>query len=135
MAEKAANKIERPLSPHLQVYRWSLTMAMSILHRATGAALAAGTLMVVWLLLSAASGAEAYGTFRTFCHSPLGMFMLFGWSAALYYHALNGIRHLFWDMGFFFKIENAYRTGYAVLAGTALLTVATWYVVLSGGGY
>ncbi|MGQ0526535.1 MAG: succinate dehydrogenase, cytochrome b556 subunit [Alphaproteobacteria bacterium] len=120
-------KSERPLSPHLQIYKWQLTMATSIMHRITGAALAVGSLLVVWWLAAAALGPVAYDTAMKFSASPLGLFMLFGWSAAFYYHLFNGIRHLIWDTVHFFELKNAYIAGYAVLALTALAAAATWY--------
>ncbi len=124
----------RPLSPHLQVYRPQLTSMTSILHRVTGAALAVGTLMVVWMLLAAATGMGAWITFQNFAASPLGLLMLFGWTVALYYHLCNGIRHLLWDMGYLFAIKDAYRAGYIVLALTFVLTVLTWWIACPWSG-
>lgn len=124
---------DRPLSPHLQVYRWTLTMAMSILHRATGVALAVGTLMVAWMLLAAASGPEAFDCFLKFSGSPLGLFMLFGWTVSLFYHMANGVRHLAWDMGYGYEIKTANTSGYAVLIVTALMTAAVWCPIFFKG--
>lgn len=118
---------QRPLSPHLQVYRPQLTSVMSITHRFFGAALAVGVLMIIWMLVAAAAGPGPWGVFTGFCASVLGRLMLFGWSVALFYHLGNGIRHLFWDMGYLFKIQNAYRAGYAVLAFTVLMTGWLWW--------
>lgn len=101
-------------------------MTMSILHRATGAALAAGTLMAVWLLVAAALGESAWTVFTGFCAHPLGQFMLFGWSVSLFYHLCNGVRHLIWDTGYLFKRRNANIAGLIVLAATVLLTIALW---------
>ena len=123
---------DRPLSPHLQIYRWRLTMAMSILHRATGIALAVGTLMVIWMLLAAATGESAFTQFQNFAASPLGLFMLFGWTVSLFYHMFNGVRHLFWDIGLGFEIKSAFRSGYAVLIATALCTALVWWNVFFG---
>jgi len=123
---------ERPLSPHLQIYRWTLTMAMSILHRATGVALALGTLMVIWMLLAAASGEAAFALFQSFNASLLGQVMLFGWTVSLFYPMGNGMRHVFWDIGKGYEIPTAYRSGYAVLAFTALLTGIIWLPVILG---
>lgn len=127
MPATPANK--RPLSPHLQVYHWYLTMTMSILHRMTGVALSIGTLMVLWWLMAAACGPEAYEIASSFISSPLGIFMMFGWSASLYYHLLNGIRHLIWDAGQLLSLKGAYASGYVVLLLTVLATAATWYEV------
>lgn len=127
----SAPNANRPLSPHLQIYRWQLTMITSILHRITGAALCVGMLMLAWWLVAAMLGEGAYNTAMNFTRSPLGIFMMFGWSVALYYHLFNGIRHLIWDRVYLLKIENAYRAGYLVLLLTAIATAATWYDVYS----
>ena len=118
---------DRPLSPHLQVYRLPLTALMSISHRASGYALSLGTAMIVWMLVAAAIGPEAYGVFYSFVGSWVGQLMIFGWSVALFYHMSNGVRHLFWDMGYFFKLENAAKSGYVVIASTIILTALTWW--------
>jgi succinate dehydrogenase / fumarate reductase cytochrome b subunit len=127
MSCPTASKMKRPLSPHLQVYKPQLTSITSILHRVTGAALAVGTLMLAWWLIAAAMGEDAYNVVRAFTASPLGTFMLFGWSAALYYHLFNGIRHLIWDSVHLFKLKDAYAAGYLVLLLTVIFTGATWY--------
>lgn len=124
---------QRPLSPHLQVYRWQLTMLMSILHRATGAALAVGVIPFTWWLIAAASGPAAYEQFMAFCASPLGVFMLMGWSVCFYYHLANGIRHLIWDTGSLLNIKKAYAAGYFVFFATVLLTAGTWLFFYQGG--
>lgn len=117
---------KRPLSPHLQVYKPQMTSVMSIIHRACGFALAVGTIMVIWLLIAAASGPESFSTYNWFSNTMVGQLMIFGWSLALCYHLCNGIRHLFWDMGYLFKIENAYKAGYVVWASTAILMALIW---------
>ncbi len=127
MTSDVSHKAKRPLSPHLQVYKPQMTSVMSILHRATGVALAVGLLMVAWWLIAAATGEEAYNTARDFAASPLGLIMIFGWSVAMFYHMCNGIRHLFWDFGYLFKLKNAYTAGYIVLVATAVLTAGAWY--------
>ena len=88
--------------------------------------------MVAWWLIAAATSQDAYNTAMAFASHPIGTIMIFGWSVALFYHLSNGIRHLFWDTGRLFKIENAYRAGYVVLLSTVLLTAAAWYCALSG---
>ena len=120
------SKSDRPLSPHLQVYRFQWTMALSILHRITGVALAAGTLLLVWWLVAAASGPEAFATVQGFIGSILGRLLLFGWTLALFYHLCNGIRHLFWDAGYGFELDVAYRSGLAVLGASVALTLISW---------
>ena len=131
MSETASEKKQRPLSPHLQVYKPQMTSVLSILHRMTGVALFLGTFMVAWWLIAAATSEEAYNVARDFAGSYLGLFMIFGWSVALFYHASNGVRHLFWDMGYLFKIKNAYKAGYLVLLSTVILTAGAWYCGLT----
>jgi succinate dehydrogenase / fumarate reductase cytochrome b subunit len=116
----------RPTSPHIQIYRWQLTMMMSGAHRITGIMLAGGTLLLVWWLVALAMGPDAYARAQAFIASPIGVIMMFGWTAALFYHLANGIRHLFWDAGYGFEIGTAYRSGYAVLALTVVLTLVSW---------
>ena len=122
----------RPLSPHLQVYRLPMTAKMSITHRMTGVILMGGLLIMAAFLVAAALGEQYYAMALSFAVSPLGQFVLFGWSAAFYYHLCNGIRHIFWDMGFLFKLKNAFASGWIVLLGTALLTAGTWYIAYGG---
>lgn len=125
----------RPLSPHLQVYKWQWTMALSILHRLTGVALAVGTLLLVWWLTSAAYGEAAYEDARSFLGSWIGRLLLFGWSVAFFYHLCNGLRHLLWDTGRMLDLKRAYASGMVVLVGTVVLTAAAWigaYAALGG---
>src|SRR5690554_6901256 len=109
----------RPLSPHLQIYRPQLTSVMSILHRATGIVVAVGTLLLVYWLAAAAAGPEAFATAQAFVGSPVGLVLLFGWSVSLFYHLCNGIRHLAWDAGYGFELPTVYRSGWAVVVATA----------------
>jgi succinate dehydrogenase / fumarate reductase, cytochrome b subunit len=118
----------RPLSPHLQVYRPQLTSFTSIMHRITGIGLAVGLLYLVCWLTAAASGLEAFDRLQSFNGSIIGRLLLFGWSVAFFYHLLNGIRHLAWDAGWGFELPTAYKSGYAVLIGTAVLTIAAWVI-------
>ena len=99
-------------------------------------ALTLGALLLVYWLIAAAAGPEAFATAQGLIGSWIGYLFLFGWSVALFYHLCNGIRHLFWDAGFGFELPDAYRSGYAVLAGTAALTLVAWIAGLSfmGGG-
>lgn len=123
---------QRPLSPHLQIYRWQITMTMSILHRASGMVLVAGAFGLAWWLMAAAQGDEAYQDAAQCLASPLGLVVLAGFSLALVYHLLNGIRHLLWDIGWGFEIPEFYRSGWTVAVLTVLLTAAIWLVVLGG---
>jgi len=125
----------RPLSPHLQVYRLPLLANLSILHRITGVALAVGTLLLTYWLVAAASGPEAFATAQAVVGSFFGRLLLFGWSVALFYHLCNGIRHLFWDAGYGFEIETAQRSGLIVVGAAVLLTLICWiagYLMMGG---
>jgi succinate dehydrogenase / fumarate reductase cytochrome b subunit len=122
---------QRPLSPHLQIYRWQLTSVLSILHRATGVALTLGVVLLVWWLVAAAEGPASYGRAQAFLGSWAGLALLFLWSVALYYHLCNGLRHLWWDTGGGLELPSVYAGGWAVLAGTAVLTAITWAVAMS----
>jgi succinate dehydrogenase / fumarate reductase cytochrome b subunit len=120
----------RPLSPHLQVYRWQWTMMLSITHRATGIALAVGSLLLVCWLLAIASGPDAFAPVHGFLGTWIGRLLLFGWTWSLLYHFANGIRHLFWDAGLGFELPTAQASGYAVVAISLAATLAVWI-----GGY
>ena len=120
----------RPLSPHLQIYRWPITMAASITHRATGIALAAGTLFLSWWLIAAASGPDMYAVFAAAAANPLGQIVLFGFLWSLAFHLLNGIRHLFWDAGYGFKVRTAKLTAALVYAGSLLLAAGAFVIGL-----
>src|SRR3546814_17300326 len=111
----------RPLSPHLQVYRWQITMTLSILHRLTGIALAVGTLLLTYWRAAAATGPDAFAAAQGFIGSLVGRLLLFGWSYALFYHLCNGIRHLVWDAGYGFEIATTTRSGWAVVAASVVL--------------
>jgi succinate dehydrogenase / fumarate reductase cytochrome b subunit len=126
-----ANGSGRPLSPHLQVYRWQYTMLTSILHRATGIALTVGTLLLAWWLIAAASGPESFETAQGFIGSWFGMLLMFGWSWSLFYHLANGIRHLVWDAGLALDLPNAERGAYIVLGSSIGLTLLAWIVGLA----
>ncbi len=124
----------RPLSPHLQVYRWQVQMVSSILHRATGIALAVGSLVVVCGLLQLAAGEESFSGFKSLVGSPLGVVLMVGWSWALFYHLCNGIRHLVQDAGAGYEIPQFVRSSWLSLVGSAVLTVLVWaYVFMAGG--
>ena len=113
----------RPLSPHLQIYRWTWTMAMSIFHRATGCALYAGTVLVaVWLL------AMAYGTVGWFFGSPIGLLILFGYTWALMHHLLGGVRHLTWDTGYGFEPGTRMQMARLTAILSPILTILIWIV-------
>ena len=126
----ANRPVHRPLSPHLQVYRPQLTSVLSILHRATGIALAAGALYLAVWVICAASSAGTYAGFQSFNTSIVGRLLLGGWLFSAFYHLSNGIRHLFWDAGYGFDIKDAYRSGWIVVGVSAVATLASWIVGL-----
>jgi succinate dehydrogenase / fumarate reductase cytochrome b subunit len=125
---------QRPLSPHLQIYRWQLTSVMSIIHRMTGIALSVGTLLLVYWLISAAAGPAAFATAQTLIGSIIGQLLLFGWTVALFYHLCNGIRHLFWDAGLGFELRATYASGWTVVAATVALSIIAWIAGYAVGG-
>lgn len=128
------NRVARPLSPHIQIYRWQIQMLTSILHRATGVALVAGSILVVIALIALARGPESFAAVREFCASWLGLILLLGWTWSLAYHLLNGIRHLLQDIGMGFEIPQFIRNGWLVVVGSVLLTAIVWVCALTQGG-
>jgi succinate dehydrogenase / fumarate reductase cytochrome b subunit len=120
----------RPLSPHLQIYKPQLTSVLSISHRVTGVALAVGTLLLAWWLIAAAAGPDAFAVVQGFLGSWLGYLILFGFSYALMYHLCNGIRHLFWDAGYGFELETVYKSGWATVGASVVLTVIAWAIAI-----
>ena len=126
---------ERPLSPHLQIYRWPVTMTVSILHRITGGALYFGTLLVLWWLLAAAVSDSAFDMARSVFGHWFGELVLFGYSWALIHHALGGIRHLVWDLIYGFEPAEREMLALASIIGSIVLTVVVWVVgYLAMGG-
>jgi len=121
----------RPLSPHLTIYRPTLSMTMSIVHRATGIVLYAGSLLLAWWLLAVAAGPTAYATFQSAASSFIGRIVLFGYTWALIHHMLGGLRHLIWDTGHGFDAVERERLVRANLVGSIALTIILWIV----GGY
>ena len=123
----------RPLSPHLSVYRWQISNTLSILHRMTGFALTIGSLLFAAWLWAAAYDAELFELLYGFFTSIVGKLFLFGWTVAFFYHFGNGLRHLMWDTGAGLAVPQVNRSGIAVLAFTVLATGITWWFALSGG--
>ena len=121
------NNNDRPLSPHLSIYRWPVTMVTSILHRATGIAMAVGFLVLVGWLFDAASGPEVYDKFLGVMNTTIGCVLLVGWSFAFFYHLANGIRHLVWDTGRGLEKEQATASAWFVIAASIVLTALFWW--------
>jgi succinate dehydrogenase / fumarate reductase cytochrome b subunit len=134
---EAPDKImtNRPLSPHLQIYRPQLTSVLSILHRVTGMALSVGTILLVYWLIAAASGPGAFAAAEAVVGSWIGLVLLFGWTFALFFHLANGIRHLFWDAGLGFELKAVYASGWTVVAVATALTLVSFIAgfALRGG--
>lgn len=122
----------RPLSPHLQVYKWQVQMVSSILHRATGIVLAVGSLIIVWGLASLAAGPEAFGTFTGLAGSALGTVVMVGWTLCFFYHLSNGIRHLVQDTGKGYAIQSFVRSSWVSIAVAVVLTALVWVYILMG---
>jgi succinate dehydrogenase / fumarate reductase cytochrome b subunit len=120
-----------PLSPHLSIYRWPLTMALSICHRITGGALAVGLVALTIWLVALAAGPEAFARVDGIVRSWLGLLVLFGYTFFLFLHMANGVRHLFWDVGLGFDRQTTHRSGLAVLGASAGLTLLTWLVIVA----
>lgn len=118
----------RPLSPHLQIYRFQLSMFLSIANRIASVALSFGTLLLVWWLVAAASGPQAFATVQRCVGHPLGQVVLFGWTVALVYHFVGSLRHLGWDAGYGFAKVAFNRTGQISIVATVLLTALIWVV-------
>ncbi|HSN51424.1 MAG TPA: succinate dehydrogenase, cytochrome b556 subunit [Woeseiaceae bacterium] len=118
----------RPLSPHLSIYRWPITMVLSILHRVTGVAMSIGLIVLAAWLMQAAAGPEAYLKFTTLMGTMAGRLLLVGWSFAFFFHAANGIRHLAWDTGRGFDKQSADRSAWLVLAFAVAMNTIFWWI-------
>lgn len=126
----SSTKSQRPLSPHLSVYKMIPTMAMSIAHRITGIGLYAGTILVAWWLIAAASGPAYFDLVSGFFGSWFGMLILFGYTWALLHHMLGGLRHFIWDAGYMFEKQTSTKLAYATMIGSVSLTVLVWIIAL-----
>jgi len=126
----------RPLSPHLTIWRWQVTMLSSIMHRATGMALSAGAIVLAWWLVSISNGPEGYDSFMVYAAMPLGVIVLFGFTWSFAFHFFNGIRHLAWDLGYGFDKHVATKTGFLVFALSFVVAIAVFAFVWTGhAGY
>ena len=122
---------ERPLSPHLSIYKVELPMMLSGLHRITGIALSVGSLLLIAWIESAVYSAEAFAPISRFLGSFIGQLMLFGWTFSLVYHSVTGVRHLLWDTGSLLEVKQINTSSKVVVAVTIVLTVLAW--LLAGG--
>ena len=122
----AKTPAERPLSPHLQIYKPMLTMMMSIFHRVSGAALYIGTILLAWWLIAAATGPDYFNFVNGLLGSFIGRLVLFGFSWALFHHMLGGMRHLVWDTGRGFELPTIEYMAWVTLIGSLSLTVIIW---------
>ena len=125
---QAAREARRPMSPHLQVYRFALTMAMSIAHRITGVALYAGTLLLAWWLVAAATDAASFANVSWFMGTIVGRLILFGFTWALFHHFLGGLRHFVWDLGYGMDHPEREYLAQGTLIGAVVLTVVVWII-------
>ena len=121
------------MSPHLQIWRWHITMLTSILHRVTGVGLYFGGLLLAAWAVSLAAGPEAYGTFKALLGSPLGKLFMLGMTAAVFYHLANGVRHLVWDFGHGLDIKSANGSAWMVFGFTVAATIAVWVIAYQTG--
>lgn len=126
-------RADRPLSPHLQIYRWYPTMATSIVHRGSGIATTVGLLGLTWWLVALASGPDSFAGVQSVLDNFLGGLILFGFTLALFLHAVTGVRHLIWDVGYGLEKHAATRSSYVVVAIAVGLTLLTWLAILIVG--
>jgi succinate dehydrogenase / fumarate reductase cytochrome b subunit len=120
------NKAGRPLSPHILVYRWPITMTLSILHRVTGVALSVGLIVLTIWLVALSTGAAAYEQITAVLQSIVGRALLVGFSFAFFFHLCNGVRHLFWDVGKGFEMRQVNASAWSVILATIVLTLGLW---------
>ena len=126
----------RPLSPHLSIYSWQMTMLGSIVHRATGTALSVGALALAWWLVCVSNGPESFDLFMSWAASPLGLVILFGFTWSLAFHLLNGVRHLAWDLGYGFDKHVATQTATLVFVLSLVIAVGVFAIAWTGhAGY
>ncbi len=124
----AARRRPRPLSPHIGIYKMTMTMAMSGAHRISGAALYLGALLLAWFLIAASTDAATFGVFSAFIGSFIGRLILFGFTWALFHHLLGGIRHFIWDTGYGMEAPLRDQLAWATLIGGILLTIVVWAI-------
>jgi succinate dehydrogenase / fumarate reductase cytochrome b subunit len=133
MSDAAKTPRERPLSPHLQIWRWHITMATSIAHRATGVALYVGVLIAAAWAIALAQGPDAYASFKAVMGTPIGLLVMLGLTLSYFYHLANGIRHLVWDSGRGLDVKTADATAIVVFAFAFAATAAVWAIAFMTG--
>jgi succinate dehydrogenase / fumarate reductase cytochrome b subunit len=121
---------DRPLSPHISIYRWPITMVLSIVHRATGVAMSIGLIVLAAWLINIAGGAADYAQFTDLMSTLVGRVLLIGWSFAFFFHLANGVRHLVWDAGYGFEKHQAVASAWFVLLAAIVTTAAYWLLLL-----
>jgi succinate dehydrogenase / fumarate reductase cytochrome b subunit len=126
---------DRPMSPHLQVWRWHVTMAASILHRGAIIACYVGALILTGFFVALASGEEAFATYKLVLGSPMGLLVMFGLTVAFVFLTLENVRRLFWDFGLGLDIKTAGATAWLVIVSSVVLALAIWAVALSMGAF
>ncbi len=126
--EEIMAQVQRPIAPHLQVYKPQISSVLSILHRLTGVVLGIGALLFAWWLIAAAVGPKAYMVVEGFIYSWIGRLILLGFTGSFFYHLCNGIRHLGWDMGCGFSLPAMRRSGWAVVIAAVILTLGSWFI-------
>jgi len=120
---------ERPLSPHLTIYKPQITSVLSIMHRVTGVFLFIGAFVLVWWLASVACSMPHYKFITSILTSPVGKLFLLGWSFSMFFHMANGVRHLFWDIGMGYNLSTVEVSGWVVVIFSVFSTVAIWLIV------
>lgn len=124
---------ERPLSPHLQIYRPTLNMVLSVFHRGTGTVLALSTPLLVYWLMTLAAGPDAYAELQQCLSHWIFKVVLLGYVFSMSYHLCNGVRHLFWDVGRGYANEEVQRSGMIAIVVALVLTLAIFFLAISGG--
>ena len=119
----------RPLSPHLDIYQYQITWTVSIMHRITGVAMTLGLILIVAWLVAAAFSPELFSLIDGVLRSWIGMIIIFGSLWAVWFHFLNGIRHLFWDLGYGFNLSTVWRSGWVVVLGSIILTIFSFLIL------
>mgnify|MGYP001187395861 FL=1 len=119
----------RPLSPHLDIYQYQITWTVSIMHRITGVAMTLGLILIVAWLVAAAFSPELFSLIDGVLRSWIGMIIIFGSLWAFWFHFLNGIRHLFWDLGYGFNLSTVWRSGWVVVVGAIILTIFAFVIL------